>query len=111
MARPVKEACTIKTVYIRDVLLEQMQEGVRNFNFSQRSNDLIDLGLNAEKALSSMGIASNMKDERFIQRMNELIQLGMKVEQEKENSITLRACIEFLVKMYNAKHTNQPIKC
>ena len=102
MARPIKEACTIKTVYIRDVLLEQMQDGVRNFNFSQRSNDLIDL--------SSMEIASNMRDERFIQRMNELIQLGMKAEQEKESNMTLRACIEFLVRMFNAKHPNNPIK-
>ena len=101
----------IKTMYISDELIEKMREGVKNFNFSQRAKDLVELGLKAEKALSSMELTSNIKDERFIQRMNELIQLGMKAEQEKESSITLRACIEFLVKMYNAKHANQPIKC
>lgn len=100
----------IKTMYISDELIDRMKEGVRSFNFSQRVKDLVELGLSAEKALSSMELASNMRDERFIQRMNELIQLGMKAEQEKESNMTLRACIEFLVRMFNAKHPNNPIK-
>lgn len=101
-----------KTVYVTPMVLEQLQEGQDKFNFSKRVNDLIQLGLQAERMnrVLSKQVKPNGEKTTFTEELARYIDLGIKAEEgDLEGIITLRASIKYLVGMYNKRNPNNPI--
>ena len=81
-----------KTIYVSDSTLEEMKGNSDTFNFNQRANDLIKLGLRIEQATTDMST----------ERITDLINKGLSYE-KKAGEFTFRMCVEFLIKFYNSK--------
>ena len=81
-----------KTVYVTNETLEELKGNSDTFNFNQRVNDLIKLGLRVEQ------IGEDKSTDRIIDLLNK----GLTYE-KKTGELTFKMCVEFLVKFYNSK--------
>ena len=81
-----------KTVYVTNETLEEMKGNSDTFNFNQRVNDLIKLGLRVEQ------IGEDKSTDRIIDLLNK----GLSYE-KKVGELTFKMCVEFLAKFYNSK--------